>query len=226
MATLFETNVRSNALNERNAYYQTAAKEVVEAVDENGLVTSPYYFDNRDVADKYTVGRTETETIVNLLSNTDFAGSSGSVGGADFVPPTGWDLGFWNPVDAFPVAFEGHTGMSFEVDNERGYITQTLDASAIVGEIVNFSVFVDASEIQTAQRIIHLQAGATEIRRVQNLTNIPKVSGRFDSLYQITGPSVQVRLGCGTTAPSVQKFTLSRPQITVGRTFYPYVPTP
>ena len=160
----------------------------------------------------------------NNVTNSSWVGASGSVSGANFVFPTGWTGGFWPPDEAVVTDAGDYNQIQFITNGaNRGY-TNTDIGSFPVGTLLNASVFLDACVTSDGQRIINLNGPVAEIRRVQVVG--AGDSGRFDSLYEVTGAGVvAMRVGAGTTANSTQNITLSRPQVTEGETLWPYQAT-
>jgi len=157
---------------------------------------------------------------LNALANSSWLGASGSVSGADFVFPEGWAGGFWPPDEAVATDVDDYTQIQFITNANRGYVSFDL-GSFPVGTILNASIFLEECITSDAQRIILVNGPVNQIRRVQNVSG--GESGRFDSLYEVTGAgTVSLRVGAGTSANSTQNITLSRPQVTEGETLWPY----
>ena len=156
----------------------------------------------------------------NLLLNSSWSGMSGSVGAADFVNPTGWGQGFWPPTDAIVLP---PSQLRLLSNVARGYLTQTIDTSRLIGQRVNLSIHIDDNtSSQAGQRSIRVANGATLINQY---TEPPTgVTGRFSSTYDVTAPTIDIRCGAGTTGntPANADFILSRPQFTVGDELRPY----
>ena len=164
--------------------------------------------------------------IINEAPNSVWGGLSGSVGGADFIEPDEWATGFWPPDEAvaLPVALEIDLACSFAGISARGYLTATLDLSDHVGEVINFSIFVDEVISPLNPNCIHITSDASLVRAVGSLT--VGFVGRRDSEYLVTGAgNVNLRIGLGTTSNNTGEFTLSRPQVTVGSAVRPYTQT-
>jgi len=164
------------------------------------------------------------EVPLNSLANSLWIGASGSISGADFTFPVGWTGGFWPPDEAIATDAGGYTQIQFITNGaNRGYVSFDI-GSFPVGTMLNASIVVEECIANTSQRIIMLNGPVSQIRRVENVS--PGETGRFDSLYEVTGAGVvQVRIGAGTTANSAQNLTLSRPQVTVGEEMWPFQPT-
>ena len=162
----------------------------------------------------------------NRLTNSSFVGCTGSVGDADWVPPTGWLNNNWPPDDAVAIPDTGFTRIGFQTNANRGYIIQTLDLSAFIGQQVNLSGFLDFVAIQNANRTVHLTGNVTEVSNDSG-NKPPGFSGRVQGIYTVVAPgtNVQVRVGAGTTTTSNQDFVISRPQVTIGSALWPYQPT-
>lgn len=160
------------------------------------------------------------DAYTNLLANSSFQGGAGSVSGADWTPPTSWTNAFWPPDEAIYNA-GAEASIYFEVALNRGYIIQTIDTTALVGQRINMSVYCDDVQEASAQRICHITGNAIEIQGVPPANS----AGRYFGIYEITGTSIQIRVGAGTTANSNQKTTLSRPQLTIGEPLRPYKST-
>ena len=156
----------------------------------------------------------------NLVVNSSWAGMSGSVGGADFVEPTGWTLGFWPPDEAItiPEIVQGANGLDAAVTVGRGYLTQAFDSTGFEGEFANISCFVDARPLVENSALVAISAGAT-------LVDQRRDGSRVFAVYRIDGDSIQFRCGAGVTTNATQDFTVSRPQVTLGQRLYPYGPT-
>ena len=162
----------------------------------------------------------------NLLPNSVWAGVSGSVGGADFIGPTGWSLGFWPPDEAIAlpnVSGNGDNGVEFMVVANRGYFAFDVDTTLLVGETFNVSIFVD--EVVTGGAYANISGGNVTI-----ISGFPSISpgfvGRVDAVYEITGNAMGVRFGGGPTSNNTAEFKLSRPQLTIGSSkLYPYEQT-
>ena len=156
----------------------------------------------------------------NVVTNSSWAGMSGSVGGADFVTPTGWTLGFWPPDEAItiPEIVPGANGIDMAATANRGYLTQAFDSTGLVGEFANISCFVDARPLVENSALVAISAGAT-------LVGQRRTGTRVFAVYRIDGDSIQFRCGAGVTTNQTQDFTVSRPQVTLGQRLYPYDPT-
>ena len=161
----------------------------------------------------------------NILLNSVWAGASGSVGGADWVPPTSWSNGFWPPDEAIALpgsSGKGDTGVEFLVVGNRGYLNISLDTTLEVGNRFNLSIYVD--EVITGGAYANVSGGnVTIIRGFPTISN--GFVGRVDAVYEITGISMAVRFGGGVTSSGTSQFTLSRPQLTIGERLYPYEQT-
>ena len=159
----------------------------------------------------------------NALGNSVWAGASGSVGGADWIPPTLWSNSFWPPNEAIAlpnISGNGDTGIEFTVVTNRGYQSINVDTTALIGQTFNLSIFVD--EVITGGAYANVSGGNVTIIR-----GFPPISngfvGRVDAVYQITGVTIGVRFGGGVTSNSTSQFKLSRPQLTFGSDrLYPY----
>ena len=152
----------------------------------------------------------------NQLINSAWAGVSGSVGGADWLPPTSWSNSFWPPDEAIAlgdVSGNGDNGIEFTVVANRGYLAIDVDTTLLVGETFNVSIFVD--EVVTGGAYANISGGNVSIIR-----GFPAISpgfvGRNDAVYQITGNSMGIRFGGGPTSNNTAQFKLSRPQLTLG----------
>ena len=157
----------------------------------------------------------------NQILNSSWQGIAGSVGGADFVGPTGWGLGFWPPTEAIalPNVTAADNGCSFEAISERGYLT--LDIEATIGLEINISVFVDSFVGNTTGQFIRVN-NATVVR----LHPQPSAFGqRLYAVYVITASPVQLRVGIGTSSAVNSEYSLSRPQATIGPRLHPYEST-
>ena len=162
----------------------------------------------------------------NELSNTSFVGCTGSVGGADWVPPTGWLNNQWTPDEAIAIPDTGFTRIGWQTNGTRGYIIQTLDLSAHIGEKINLSAYLSFVGVQSAQRTVHVTGNVSEVSNDSG-SRPPGYSGRVSGVYTVVAPgtNVQVRVGAGTTANNIQDFEISRPQLTIGERLWPYQPT-
>ena len=156
----------------------------------------------------------------NVVVNSSWAGMSGSVGGADFVTPTGWTLGFWPPDEAITITeiVPGANGIDMDVTVGRGYLTQSFDSAGLEGTFANISVHVDARPLAEDSALVAISAGATLVSQL-------RTGSRPFAVYQIDGDTIQFRCGCGVTTNATQDFTISRPQVTLGKRLYPYDPT-
>lgn len=154
--------------------------------------------------------------LPNLIVNSVWDGVSGSVGGADWLPPTSWSNSFWPPDEAialFDVSGDGDNGVEFTVVANRGYLALDVDTTLLVGEIFNLSIFVD--EVVDGGAYANVSGGNVSIIRA-----FPGISpgfvGRVDAVYQITGNAMGIRFGGGPTSNNTAQFKLSRPQLTLG----------
>ena len=156
----------------------------------------------------------------NVVTNSSWAGMSGSVGGADFVAPTGWTLGFWPPDEAItiPEIVPGANGVDMAVTANRGYLTQAFDSTGLVGKFANISCFVDARPLDENSALVAISAGATLVSQL-------RTGSRVWAVYLIDGDSIQFRCGAGVTTNQTQDFTVSRPQVTIGQRLFTYDPT-
>ena len=155
-------------------------------------------------------------TRPNLLANSVWAGVSGSVGGADWLPPTSWSNSFWPPDEAIAlpdVSGRGDNGVEFAVVGNRGYLALDVDTTTLVGQIFNLSIFVD--EVVVGGSYASVSGGNTStIRGFRQIS--PGFVGRMDAVYQITGTAMGIRFGAGPTTTETSQFSLSRPQLTLG----------
>lgn len=154
----------------------------------------------------------------NIVPNSSLAGMSGSVSGADWIPPTGWGQGFWPPTDATALT----DSIEFVAVDARGFIT----AEGFLSEgIYNASCYVDEVMVGSAQKPIVMQA-ATGVSEIDGSNNNTLSVGRKWATYNVTVPgTVTFRFGCGTTATTNQHMILSRPQVTEGADLRPYLAT-
>ena len=161
----------------------------------------------------------------NLLINSSWVDAAGSVGGANWVPPTPWANSFWPPDNAIAIpdiSGNGDTGIEFIVVANRGYIAIDIDTSLLVGERFNISCFID--EVITAGAYANISGGnVTTIKAFPNVAN--GFVGRVDAIYEITGITMGIRFGGGVTSNGTSDMTLSRPQITLGQRLHPYQQT-
>ena len=161
----------------------------------------------------------------NLIGNSVWAGASGSVGGADWIPPTLWSNSFWPPDEAIAIpniSGNGDLGIEFIVVANRGYISLNVDTTLLVGERFNISIFVD--EVVTDGAYANISGGNVTIIRAFPAIS-PGFVGRVDAVYEITGITMGIRFGGGVTSNGTSQFTLSRPQITIGERLFPYEQT-
>ena len=161
----------------------------------------------------------------NQLGNSVWAGASGSVGGADWIPPTLWSNSFWPPDEAIAlpnISGNGDTGIEFIVVGNRGYISINVDTTLLIGETFNISIFVD--QVINDGAYANISGGNVTIIR-----GFPSVgigfTGRVDAVYLITGITMGIRFGGGVTSNGTSDMTLSRPQITLGERLFPYEQT-
>ena len=158
----------------------------------------------------------------NLVPNSSFNGGSGSVGTGDWIPPDGWVNAFWPPNAAEYVEIDlAVNSIRFQVAANRGYLQRAIDTTGLVGQRINLSVYLDAVVTNTSQRMAHITGGVTELRQME----AGLAPGRYDAVYEITGTSIQVRVGSGTTSNTDQDITLSRVQLVIGEELLPYIPT-
>ena len=161
----------------------------------------------------------------NQLANSVWAGASGSVGGADWIPPTLWSNSFWPPDEAVAlpnISGNGDTGIQFIVAANRGYIAIDVDTTLLIGETFNISIFID--DVTTSGAYANISGGnVTVIRAFPNVSN--GFVGRVDAVYSITGITMGIRFGGGVTSNGTSDMTLSRPQITLGERLLPYEQT-
>ena len=162
----------------------------------------------------------------NLLPNSVWAGASGSVGGADWIPPTGWNNSFWPPDEALAIpniSGNGDLGIEFTVVANRGYQSIDVDTTLLIGETFNLSIFVD--EVVTGGAYANVSGGNVTI--ISGFPSInPGFVGRVDAVYEITGITMGIRFGGGPTSNNTAQFKLSRPQLTIGSSkLYPYEQT-
>ena len=162
----------------------------------------------------------------NSIINSAWAGVSGSVGGADWIPPTSWANSFWPPDEAIAlgdVSGNGDQGVEFTVIDNRGYLSIDVDTTSLVGVTFNVSIFVD--EVVEGGAYANISGGnVSQIRGFPSIS--PGFVGRNDAVYQITGPAMGVRFGGGPTSLNTAQFKLSRPQVTFGNgVLYPYQQT-
>ena len=175
---------------------------------------------------KLGVGNIPLPIPPNLLPNSVWAGVSGSVGGADWIPPTSWNNSFWPPDEAIAlpnVSGNGDNGIEFMVVANRGYQSIDVDTTLLIGETFNLSIFVD--EVVTGGAYANVSGGNVTI-----ISGFPSISpgfvGRVDAVYEITGIAMGVRFGGGPTSNNTAEFKLSRPQLTIGSDrLYPYEQT-
>ena len=161
----------------------------------------------------------------HLITNSVWAGVSGSVSGADFVQPTGWNNGFWPPHDAIAHPDTPYSQIQFLSDDAidpgglRGFSQYVADTTAHIGKIINVSVYIDVITSNPGNRVIAAVSDATQIRQEG-----PIAVGRVDGLWEITGPEVIFRFGVGTSgnAQPGGDITLSRPQVTIGERLWPW----
>lgn len=165
------------------------------------------------------------DTVTNLLLNSTWSGASGSVAGADWIPPTSWSNSFWPPDNAIAipnVSGNGDTGIEFITVTNRGYMSIDVDTTALVGQTFNLSIFVD--EVIDGGAYANVSGGNVTIIR-----NFPPVTagfvGRVDAVYTITGNAIGIRFGAGVTSNATSQFSLSRPQATIGETLLPFAQT-
>ena len=161
----------------------------------------------------------------NVLPNSIWAGASGSVGGADWIPPTGWNNSFWPPDEAIAIgdiSGDGDTGVQFIVAVDRGYLSVDVDTSLRIGQRFNLSIFID--ETITTGAYANVSGGnVSVIRAFPNVSN--GFVGRVDAVYEINGPTMGIRFGAGVTSNSTSDMTLSRPQLTIGEDLHEYQQT-
>ena len=161
----------------------------------------------------------------NLLTNSSWVDAAGSVGGANWVPPTPWANSFWPPDNAIAIqdiSGNGDTGIEFIVADNRGYIALDVDTSLLIGQRFNMSIFID--ETITAGAYANISGGnVTTIRAFPSVGN--GFVGRVDAVYEITGITMGIRFGAGVTSNGTSDMTLSRPQITLGDRLHPYQQT-
>ena len=169
--------------------------------------------------------RTAIAPPANQLGNSVWAGASGSVGGADWLPPTLWSNSFWPPDEAIAIpniSGNGDTGIEFIVVGNRGYIALDVDTSLLIGERFNISVFID--EVIEDGAYANISGGNVTVVRAFPSVGIGFV-GRVDAVYEITGVTMGIRFGGGVTSNGTSDMTLSRPQITFGEHLFPYQQT-
>ena len=162
----------------------------------------------------------------NLLPNSSWAGMSGSVGGADFIGPNLWSLGFWPPDDAIAeidVSGNGDNGAHFTSVSTRGYFNITAETEGLIGKEINFSIFIDELNVSTS---VYASISGGDVTVITPFPS-PTVGfvGRIDAVYLITGPNVQARVGTGVTSNTTADFKTSRPQITLGPNLLEYKQT-
>lgn len=156
----------------------------------------------------------------NLLINSRWSGASGSVGGANFIGPTDWDLGFWPPDDAI-VQPDADQLIHFIAISNRGYVNQTIDVPPeLVGEFVNLSAFIQVTS----------GSGRTlTVTQADVIRNTPTVSpgfdGRIDGVFQTTGPTISIRAGAGVSTNQDVDCVMSKVQLTQGDRLYAYQST-
>jgi len=117
----------------------------------------------------------------NEFINSAWAGGSGSVGGANWVDPTGWDNGFWPPDEAINegVFDSVNTRLHLEAVANRGYLTQDLDGTPFIGQDINLSVFIDEVIVGVGAPCIGISGDSTTIVGVGNSQTARRVSGVF-----------------------------------------------
>ena len=163
----------------------------------------------------------------NFIDNSRWNNMSGSVGGADFVAPTDWSLGFFPPDDAVAVAPGGTHPDAFAcqfISNiNRGYLSFDFDSTNYVGVDMNLSCFVDAVVVATNSTVIQVSGNVDIIRDTSNL--LMGFVGRIDMVVRPNGPSITLRVGAGVKNNMIGDFTLSRSQFTEGDILRPYTQT-
>ena len=161
----------------------------------------------------------------NAIPNSVWAGASGSVGGANWIPPTSWNNSFWPPDEAVAIpniSGDGDLGIQFVVVANRGYQSIDVDTAFSVGEVFNLSIFIDAT-IESGAYANVSGGNVSIIRAFPNVSN--GFVGRVDAVYEITGPTMGIRFGAGVTSNGTSDMTLSRPQLTFGSRLHPYQQT-
>jgi len=159
--------------------------------------------------------------VENLAPNSVLDGMSGSVGGGDWVFPTGWDGGFWPPDDAIALP-DGK--IHFITEPGRGYIN--IQFPVIENEFYNLSCYVDAVTVPNGQRACQLQGPGSLMTEIDGSNLAASQTGRRWGVWQATRTDdCNIRLGAGTTAEQAQNFIASRPQVTRGINLRPYRPT-
>ena len=161
----------------------------------------------------------------HILTNSAWDGVSGSVSGADFTQPTGWNNGFWPPHDAIAHPDTPYSQIQFLSDDAidpsglRGFTQYSIDGNAHLGEIINVSLYIDVVATHPSGRVLTVVGDVDELQREG-----PIVVGRVHGTYEITGPNVTLRCGIGTggNAQPGGDITLSRPQVTIGERLWPW----
>ena len=163
----------------------------------------------------------------NFIDNSRWNNISGSVGGADFLAPTDWSLGFFPPDDAVAVQPGGTHPDAFACQfisiANRGYLSFDFDSSGHIGVEMNLSCFVDETAVATDSTVIQVSGNVDIIQDSPQLAM--GFTGRIDMVVRPNGPSITIRVGAGVKNDMDGDFTLSRPQFTAGDTLRAYSQT-